>query len=210
MKIKSYILCDNGNNLFGSHNDGKLIYNLFYNYYLNNTNWLKPEITFNSLFLDFNFDENFILIFFYSGHSNKYGQIKIDNKYYSSDYFLKLINNKNKLCSINFILDTCYSINFMTNKKYTNIIKLTYFLSQNKENKSKEFLINLKKEHYNYYFKQNNNKIVNGIFTYYFHKVLYEKKYNVNNWEMIKDHPNWKYVNIKFNQKIFFISNYNG
>ena len=128
MKIKSYILCDNGNDLFGSHNDGKLIYNLFYNYYLNNKDWLKPEITFNSLFLDFNFDENFILIFFYSGHSNKYGQIKIDNKYYSSDYFLKLINNKNKLCSINFILDTCYSIKFITNKKYTNVIKLTYFL----------------------------------------------------------------------------------
>ena len=45
-KIKSYIIGDNGNDLFGTHNDAKLIYNLFYIFYLNKKYMEYPRIIF--------------------------------------------------------------------------------------------------------------------------------------------------------------------
>ena len=85
--IKSYIIGDNGNDLFGTHNDAKLIYNLFYIFYLKKKNiWHTPELYLNNMLQKIN-KGNIILIYF-SGHSNKNGNIIIKNISYSVNYFL--------------------------------------------------------------------------------------------------------------------------
>ena len=87
MNIKSYIIGDNNDDLFGCHNDTKLIYNLFYTFYLKNKNiWNLPNIFVKDIFNEIVINENNIIIIFFSGHSNKKGELIIRKKN-NSDYF---------------------------------------------------------------------------------------------------------------------------
>jgi hypothetical protein len=210
MNIKSYIIGDNNNDLFGCHNDAKLIYNLFYTFYLKNKNiWILPKIYLNTIFenIDINYENSKIIIFF-SGHTNKKGNLIINYNNYSSDYILKLINSKEKKCEVIFIIDSCYSINFISKNKYKFIFKISYFLSKSINNESKEFLIEYKNNNYKYTSINNNySKIVNGIFTYYFYKILNNKIYNnINLWNNLINDPIWKYIFTKFKQEIYYYS----
>jgi hypothetical protein len=205
-KIKSYIIGDNGNDLFGTHNDAKLIFNLFYIFYLNKKNiWNIPELYLNNIIKKIN-KSNTILIYF-SGHSNKDGKIIINNSNYSADYFLNLINKNEILCEVIFIIDTCYGKKFISKNKYKFIKKIEYFVSQSDNNNSKEFLINFNENDYKYTNIKKYSKIVNGIFTYYFYKILKNKNYNLNDFKKIKDSQIWTIVKNNFNQEIFYFSN---
>tara|TARA_Y100000590_G_C15714365_1_gene1011373 strand:- start:1651 stop:2286 length:636 start_codon:yes stop_codon:yes gene_type:complete len=205
--IKSYIIGDNGNDLFGTHNDAKLIYNLFYIFYLNKKNiWHTPELYLNNIFQKIN-KSNIILIYF-SGHSDKNGNIIIKNTCYSVNYFLNLINLNKSDCHVIFIIDTCYGKEFIQNNKYKYkfIKKIQYFVSYSETNNSKEFLINFNEDDYKYTKINKYSKIVNGIFTYYFYKILKNKNYNINDFKKIKDSQIWTYVKNNFNQEIFYFS----
>lgn len=207
-KIKSYIIGDNGNDLFGTHNDAKLIFNLFYIFYLNKKNmWNIPELYLNNIIQKIN-KSSTILIYF-SGHSNKDGDIIINNNNYSSEYFLNLINKNEILCDVIFIIDTCYGNKFISKNKYKFIKKIEYFVSQSDNNNSKEFLINFNEDDYKYCDIKKYSKIVNGIFTYYFYKILKNKNYNLNNFKKIKDSQVWTFVKNNFNQEIYYFSNIN-
>lgn len=202
-KIKSYIIGDNGNDLFGTHNDAKLIYNLFYIFYLNKKNiWNTPELYLNNIISKINKSNN-ILIYF-SGHSNKDGEIIINNNKYSSDYFLNLINSNNINCNVIFIIDTCYGNKFISKNNYKFIKKIEYFVSYSDNNISKEFLINLNHDDYKYTDIKKYSKIVNGIFTYYFYKILKNKYYDIYDFKKIKDSHIWNFVKKKFNQDIYY------
>ena len=204
--IKSYIIGDNGNDLFGTHNDAKLIYNLFYIFYLKKKNiWHTPELYLNNMLQKIN-KGNIILIYF-SGHSNKNGNIIIKNISYSVNYFLNLINSNKCDCEVIFIIDTCYGKEFIQKKnKYKFIKKIQYFVSKSENNDSKEFLINFNVDDYKYTKISKYSKIVNGIFTYYFYKILKNKNYNLNDFKKIKDSQIWTYVKNNFNQEIFYFS----
>jgi hypothetical protein len=205
-KIKSYIIGDNGNDLFGPHNDAKLIYNLFYIFYLKDKNiWNVPELYLNNITKRIN-KSNTIIIYF-SGHSKKDGNIIIKDTTYSADYFLNLIDSNKYDCDVIFIIDTCYGKKFISKNKYKFIKKIEYFVSQSDNNNSKEFLIELKKDDYKYTEIKKFSKIVNGIFTYYFYKILKNKKYNINEFKKIKDSQIWNYVKKNFNQEIYYFSN---
>lgn len=202
-KIKSYIIGDNGNDLFGTHNDAKLIYNLFYIFYLNKKNiWNTPELYLNTVISKINKSNN-ILIYF-SGHSNKDGDIIINNNKYSSDYFLNLINSNNINCNVIFIIDTCYGNKFISKNNYKFIKKIEYFVSYSDNNISKEFLINLNQDDYKYTDIKKYSKIVNGIFTYYFYKILKNKYYDIYDFKKIKESHIWNFVKKKFNQDIYY------
>ena len=209
MNIKSYIIGDNNDDLFGCHNDAKLIYNLFYTFYLqNNSIWDLPNIYIKEIFNKINIDDNNIIIIYFSGHSNKKGELLIKKKKYSSDYFLNLININKKKCKVIFIIDSCYSINFISKNNYEYIFKIHYFLSQSPDNVSKEFLIDYDNTKYKYIkIKNNYSKIVNGIFTYFFCKIIdyifFLNLDDIHNIDSVIKNPIWKYVLNKFNQNIF-------
>ena len=206
-KIKSYIIGDNGNDLFGTHNDAKLIYNLFYIFYLNKKNiWNTPELYLNNIISKIS--KNYIILIYFSGHSDKNGNIIINNTCYSVNYFLNIINSNNYKCEVIFIIDTCYSKQFiLKNKcKYKFIKKIQYFVSQSENNSSKEFLINFNEDDYKYTKINKYSKIVNGIFTYYFYKILKNKNYCINDFEKIKNSQIWTFVKNNFNQEIFYFS----
>ena len=52
-------------------------------------------------------------------------------------------------------------------------------------------------------------KIVIGIFTYYFYKLLYEKNLNnLDNWKInLVDNILWNIIEKKYNQKIYYVQN---
>ena len=52
-----------------------------------------------------------------------------------------------------------------------------------------------------------NNKMVIGIFTLYFYRIIKNKNLsNLNNWEsVIINNPIWKIIEKIYNQKIYFI-----
>ena len=56
---------------------------------------------------------------------------------------------------------------------------IQYFVSYSDNNNSKEFLINFNENDYKYTNIKKYSKIVNGIFTYYFYKVLKSKNYDI-------------------------------
>lgn len=216
-KIYSIILGNNQNDLFGSTNDAILIYNLFYSFYLNNKNWQEPNIYLNNnLKIDeiikkiysFNissFDKDTSLIIYFSGHSDKNGKLQFYNKFYSNNDLVNLL----KLFDINctyIIIDSCFSKNFIIEKKYKNTTK--YIVSSSENQTSKEILVDYDKDMFTYKdINKKNNKMVIGIFTLYFYRIIKNKNLsNLNNWEsVIINNPIWKIIERIYNQKIYFI-----
>ena len=98
--ITPIILGNNGDNLYGSVNDAILIYNLFYIFYLNEDIWNEPYIfldnqvnmkNINTCIANIKINNNIILIYF-SGHSNKNGNLLFHQLFVSSEYILNEIN----------------------------------------------------------------------------------------------------------------------
>lgn len=195
MKINSYLIGDNSNNLLGTENDINLIYNLFNSFLTNNSEWEYPNIFLNNFFFKIlkNNNSNTKIIIYFSGHSNKKGEIIINNKSYNSLFFLNNINNL-KLNNINvlFIIDSCYSENFIKKNKFKYIKRIEYLVSCQKNQTSKEILVSV-----------NNKKVVHGIFTFYLYKVL-KKNNGLNNINNLIYNPIFQYIDKKFNQKIIY------
>jgi hypothetical protein len=210
MKIKPLILNNlinkNSRELYACENDIKLIYYLFYNFYKKNTFWEKPKIIdIDNKIIN---NDNYYYIIYFSGHSNKNGEIIINDKKYTYDYFSHLSN-------IYFILDCCYSARFL----YNNINKKKIFLlSCNEEQTSKEIYFK-----YNDLFKKANidydkintlkknigmdikYKVSISVFTYYLTLLLLKiNNDNIFEWKSIIDNPLWVMVENKYNQTIFY------
>lgn len=202
MKINSFIIGDNSNDLFGCNNDSKLVYNIIYNYYLKYPNILNFPIINNLLYI--NISDNDIILFYFSGHSNKRGDLMINNKYYSCKDIINIFNKNNIII---FIIDSCYSEKFIINNN--NII---FLVSSLKDQTSKEILVKYKG---NYIDNFKYDKITHGVFTYYLVNIISNIKINngnINDIEYIKqfiktyiyNNPIWKFVEKKYSQNILY------
>lgn len=219
-KIFPIILGNNQKILFGSENDAILIYNIFYSFYLKNELWCIPKLYINKEVNLINIlnkvkdiDINSLIIVYFSGHSSKHGKINFYNNFYSSEYILKKFNNLNNIKkNIYFIIDSCFSENFIcTNKKFKNIESVTYIVSSKKTQTSKEILLKYDKNMFKIK-KINsikNDNIILGIFTFYFYKLLEQKQtFNLKDWKrlLIQDEL-WNIIKNKYNQQIIYIQN---
>jgi hypothetical protein len=212
-EIYSIILGNNQEDLFGSENDAVLIYNLFYTFYLKDEYWKKPIIFLNSDVILENLiyslkkiKKNSTLIIYFSGHSNKLGYLKFYNNLYSSNDILNIINKFSE--NIYFIIDSCFGKKFL---KYNSNIKIRYIVSTTEIQTSKEILINYKKQMFSHknIIKQT-DKIVVGIFTFYFYKILLsENLQNIDEWKNnVLNNEVWFIINKNYNQKIFYYQNF--
>jgi hypothetical protein len=214
-KIYTLIL-GNNDKLFGAINDAKMIYNIFYKFYLKeNIVWNKPDILLNddiTIHNIINFIKNNIydtLILYFSGHSDIYGNIKFYNEYVSNNLLLNIINynistKQNNYLDLYIIIDSCYSEKFYktmknitTNHKNINYIKNIYYIVSSQENqKSKEILIENDIE--------KNDLIPIGIFTYIFCNYLKQIKHIDDIENIILKKNIWNIIDIKYGQKICF------
>jgi hypothetical protein len=203
----------NYNNLLGSENDAILIYNIFYRFYLQNKKiWIKPKIFLNEM-VKLNLIKDCIknnkfskLIVYFSGHSSK-ESIFLYKKRIKREVFLNEINKylKNKI-DLFLIIDSCYSEKFCFIENNFNFIqKKTFILSTNENQKSLEGFVNFNKKYFKFMKIKNitNNKVVLGIFTYNFCKLLYNKKIvNIENILDINKSPIWNQVKKICNQQM--------
>jgi hypothetical protein len=221
--IISILLGNDNNTLFGIKNDVLIIYNLFYKFYkkeiyLDNYNWLEPKILYNN---NVNLDnliniikkyityENLIIIIYFSGHSNSNGLLKFHNLFIDANTILNLINsNLFYKTHIYFIIDSCFSKNFIIdnncNNYYNNINKISYLVSCLENEYSKEIEIDYDTQLFNN--KQyTTNKLIISIFTFYYIKLLYVRKINnINNFKNIIDDKLWKMISHKYKQTLYF------
>jgi hypothetical protein len=213
-KIYSIILANN-NGLFGGINDGKLIYNVFFNFYLNKEHWEKPYfITNNNVTLEniiniikqFTINKNIIILLYFTGHSNKYGQLKFHNEYISNNKFINSINN-NILHNIElyFLIDSCFSEKFTQFSKDSNtiynILKIHYIVSSKENEKSKEMVVSFDKELFKYnMIDTTSEKIPIGIFTYYL--CHYMKNVDTLNdiFTIVTKKNIWKFIEKQYHQ----------
>ena len=210
--IYPIILGNNGSNLFGSENDAILIYNLFYSFYLEDNIWKKPILYINNNVLIDNvlktikkINRNNLILIYFSGHSCKNGRLQFHDKYYSNDCILTKINSLKKKY-IYFIIDSCYSKKFIHNINYKNILKLNYIVSCSDIQKSKEIIIDNNDIVISKILNTKDSKIVMGIFTFYFYKLLKKKKiYNIEEWDKnILNNYIWKIIEKKYNQTLYY------
>lgn len=214
--ITPIILGNNGDNLYGSVNDAILIYNLFYIFYLNENIWNEPYIfldnqvnmkNINTCIANIKINNNIILIYF-SGHSNKNGNLLFHQLFVSSEYILNEINNR--VCdntNIFFIIDSCFSSKFISNNDYCNIKKIYYLVSCDKIQKSKEIIVKYNSDMFTFKnINEEKDNIVIGIFTFYLYKVLkYKNMTNIFDWKNITKNNIWKMIDGNFGQTIYYI-----
>jgi hypothetical protein len=219
------LLGNKDDTLYGVENDVILIYNLFYKYYNLNNNWFKPCILINKntqlininkkliKYFEYiksinNNDINIIIIIYFSGHSNSKGFLKFYNEYINLQTLVENINNYIIFKSnIYFIIDSCYSQNFISNITLTNtLIHNMYFMvSCNNKELSKEIEADYDINMFKFKNIKFNKKIIVGIFTYYFIKILNAR--NINNIYEFKNIINdnlWKIISNKYNQTISY------
>ncbi len=212
------LLGNNMDTLFGIKNDLIIIYNLFYKYHLLNPNkWNKPFILINkhtsldnikNIIINYNnFEAKIIFIIYFSGHSSSKGYLKFYNENINSTILLDIFN-KHLMNSfqIYFIIDSCYSQNFIQNiTKYKNIEKI-YFMGSSMENEySKEIEIEYDDTLFKYKIIKQSKKIIVSIFSFYFVKLLMIR--NINNFQDFKNIINdklWKMISIKYKQTIYY------
>lgn len=208
--------------LYGSENDAIIIYNFFYNYYTKYSDiWLEPIILLNYNVTIDNFIKyllkyislkNLIIIIYFSGHSNKKGYLKFYNNFISSELLITKINSTIIYpVELYFIIDSCFSKNFILNNFYYNKInKISYLVSCMEYEYSKEIETNYDSNMFIYKNINYKNKIVVGIFTYYFIKLLHARKiYNLNHFKLIIDDKLWKIISNKYKQTIYYNELYN-
>jgi|SaaInlStandDraft_7_1057024.scaffolds.fasta_scaffold00345_20 hypothetical protein len=196
--MKTILIGDNSKDLYGCHNDVILLYNFFYElniplFFFNNINFEK---------INKYIKNKTIIIFYFSGHSLKNGKILINNKYYSSIYILNYLNNLKKNINVIFIIDSCYSEQFICYKNFKYIINVKYLLSCNKYQTSKEITVDYNVNNYKYFKIINPSKqLVHSIFSFYLCKLLYKYKLNI---KKIIKHPYWEIINEKYQQEFIY------
>ncbi len=208
---------NNRDTLFGIKNDVYIIYNLFYKFYEKYPyNWNIPAFFLNEnclidnikQFLNINNKKKIFLIYF-SGHSNSKGYLKFYNENLNSNMILDYFNkNINDTCRIYFIIDTCYSKSFILNinKNYTFIDKI-YFMGSCMDNEqSKEIEVDYDEQLFNNLKIDACSKIIVGIFTLYFVKLLLIRKIdNIIKFKNIINDKLWKMISIQFNQTVYYV-----
>lgn len=212
-KIYSIILGNNNHTLYGAVNDAILIFNLFYTFYLKDPLWAKPIILLNQdvviekiLNNIPNLSLNKNLIIYFSGHSCKSGKLKFHNSFISKN---NIINNllekfKNNF-KLFFIIDSCYSKNFYNKKSIKSDVN--YILSSSEIQTSKEILLNYDENIYPIKQPKKKSKIIHGIFTFYFYKILNKNKLNdIKKWKNeIETNNIWKFIEKNYSQTTFYI-----
>ena len=214
-KVLTIILGYNYDTLLGSENDAILIYNIFYRFYLNNNiYWNKPLLLKNNNvkmdkvinYIKKNINNFSILLIYFSGHSSKKNIFFYKSKLSRNNFFCKINMVLNKNIDFFLILDSCYSELFMKlDSKYNKIKKKYFILSSKKNQKSAEGFINYNDKYFEYKkAKVNNDKIILGIFTYNFCKLLYKMNEinDVSKILEIKRSPLWKQIEKICNQQI--------
>lgn len=212
-KIYSIILGNNNHTLFGAVNDAILIFNLFYTFYLENSIWAKPVILLNQdviiekiLNNISNLSLNDNLIIYFSGHSCKSGKLKFHNSFISKNNIIcNLLEKFKNNFKLFFIIDSCYSKNFYNRKSIKPSIK--YILSSSEIQTSKEILLNYDKNIYPIMEPEKTSKVIHGIFTFYFYKILNNKKLSdIEKWKNeIKNNNIWKFIEKNYSQTTFYI-----
>ena len=196
MKNVIIFLGYNSNNLFGANNDIRYIKNTINTNNYNHIETITLEYentTLKNIINSINtFNEINNLIIYFSGNGTNNGKIEIYNDKISHKDIFKNINVKiNKLI---YILDCCYSENFIKKNTCNNINEISLLSSCSKNQTSKEVLM-----------KINDTYKVMGIFTYYLCKIInYKKLYDFNSWDKIKNNNIWCVIDKKFNQTFLY------
>lgn len=196
--MKSILIGDNSKDLYGCHNDVILLYNFFFElniplFFFNNINFEKIKK---------NIKNKSLIIFYFSGHSLKNGTILINNNYYSSFYILNFLNNLKMNINVIFIIDSCYSENFICTHTFNHINNVKYLLSCMKNQTSKEILVEYDSNNYKYFkIKEPTTYLVHSIFSFYLCKLLYKYKLDI---DKIVKHPYWNIINEKYHQKFIY------
>jgi hypothetical protein len=209
-----------GNNmdtLFGIKNDIYIIYNLFYKFHSKYPDdWHKPIFFLNENCLIDNIKQNLninnnkkkIFLIYFSGHSNSKGFLKFYNENINSNTILNYLNkNLNEVCRIYFIIDACYSQNFISNinKNYTFIEKIYFMGSSMDYEKSKEIEADYDENMFEELPLEDSNKIIVGIFTLYFVKLLLIRNIeDIIKFKNIINDKLWKMISNKFNQTVYY------
>ena len=228
------VLGNNNNTLFGTENDVLLIYNLFYKFYKSklNVRWLKPSILINEELKIKNINKiiiqmtdmighnifknsnvNFIIIIYFSGHSNSKGHLKFYNEYVDANTLLISVNKVlytffPSPSHFYFIIDSCFSTNFISANLNSKYIKKLSFLVSCKENEySKEIEAVFDDNMFKY--KYNTNKIkshiIVSIFTLYFVKLIEAR--GIEDIDMFKNIITdrlWLIISKKYKQTIYY------
>ena len=232
INIISILLGNDNTTLYGIKNDILIIYNLFYKFYKNhidvaNYNWFEPNIFINKnlkikniidLILEYRHIENLIIIIYFSGHSNTKGHLKFNDEFINAHNIINSINiNLYKKTQIYFIIDSCFSKNFIIHDiyNYKNINKIYYLVSCLENEYSKEIEVDYDENLFKYkniYFKENesssifpSNKLVVSVFTFFYIKLLYRR--NINNIDDFKNIINdklWKMISKNYNQTVYY------
>ncbi len=212
-----------GNNidtLFGVKNDVYIIYNLFYKFYLKYPNlYHKPYIFLNdksslSNIKDIiinNYDTKIIFIIYFSGHSSSKGYLKFYDGNINAVTLLNYFNNYLTYSSqIYFIIDSCYSKNFILNinNNYNYIEKIYFMCSCMEYEQSKEIeteydisLFKYKDIDYNKMI----NKIVVGIFSLYLVKLVMVRNIDdIIDFKNIINDKLWKMISNKYKQTLYY------
>ncbi len=215
-KIYPLLLGYNNNKLFGTKNDLYIIYNLFYSFFnIFPSNWFVPKMFYNedlklinilNYIKTLNLIENILLIIYFSGESNKKGRLKFYNQKINIHTFLYNINKTiNTKINIFFIVDSCYSKQFIHNfKNKYDKINIIYILGSCNENEqSKEVSNTYDPLLFDIMDIEHTEHIV-SIFTLYFCKLIKIKKYQVEDFKKLEKDPIFKMIASKFKQTIFY------
>ncbi len=222
--IISILLGNDNSTLYGIKNDIMIIYNLFYKFHkkhidVGNYNWYEPNIFINNnlkikniidFILEYRHIENLIIIIYFSGHSNTNGNIKFYDEFVSANNIINSINiNLYKKTQIYFIIDSCFSINFIIHDlcNYKNIIKVSYLVSCLENEYSKEIEIDYDENLFKYKNININSssKLVASIFTFYYIKLLYRRDItNINDFKNIINDKLWKMISNNYNQTAYY------
>lgn len=232
-KIFPILLGYNNNTLYGVENDVILIYNLFYNFYKSIRSldgsllWLKPIILINNEvnlnyiknILKYKLDllenkfllSNIIIIIYFSGHSNSKGFLKFSNEYVNSNMCINIIYDVISSYKINtdifFIIDSCFSKNFINNYNNSNLYinKISYLVSCMENEYSKEIETDYDESLFKYKNIKKNKKFIVGIFTLYLIKLIEARNIkDIYDFKNIIDDKLWKIISIKYKQTAYY------
>jgi hypothetical protein len=211
------LIGNNMDNLFGIKNDIYVIYNLFYYYFDKYPNiWHKPYIFLNKKssienikdILNIYNNNKKIFIIYFSGHSSSKGYLKFYNENINCNKLLEYFNNNlNNNAQIYFIIDSCYSKNFILNinKSFKFIDKIYFMGSCMDYEKSKEIETDYDVSLFKYKDIKPCNKFIVGIFTLYFVKLLKARNIdNINDFKNIINDKLWKMISNKYNQTLYY------
>lgn len=202
--------------LGNNNNDIIIIYNLFYNFFKQSSDWLEPKIYTNNMITinnlihvmkNYKYFIKPIFLIYFTGHSTESGKLKFYNEDITSDELLKQINlHISNPYHIYFIIDSCFSKKFIVNFTSQNLIpfNITYIVSSMENETSWMIAMNYDKEVFDKIQIEECNYFNVSIFTYYFVKLLRIRKYNLNDFHKIIDDKLWKMIAKKYKQNIYY------